>query len=208
MRKAPVFIANSEDGMHCVNAVFRMIAKELLNKDFTWEEIDLLTRAEGIKATWTFVGETEFAKMGLKVKNIEPIDYERLHKEGVNYLQETMSSDVFNYTIEKSNISSVLQYIPEFIKHVEHETRRATVDEIVSYLKEGKLIAAEVNSRILNNLAGHSLHFVLLYDFDGENIILHDPGLPPVEARKVSLADFDRCFNYPGANGEVTVFWK
>ncbi|HUO56115.1 MAG TPA: hypothetical protein VMU27_01630 [Candidatus Paceibacterota bacterium] len=208
MNEVPAFISNTADDMHCVNAVFRMIAIHLLNKDFTWEEIDTLTKAIPGKATWTFIGETEFVKMGLKVKNIEPIDYEELHKQGITYLKEIMGRYAYNYTENRSNLVSVIQYIPEFIERVEHETRRASVEEVIGYLREGKLVAAEVNSNLLNNKPGFNLHFVLLFDFDGEHIILHDPGLPPIESRKVTPTEFEACFNYEGANGEIAVFSK
>ncbi len=38
--KHPPFIKNSDDNMHCVNAVFRMVYKHFFDKDFTWENID------------------------------------------------------------------------------------------------------------------------------------------------------------------------
>lgn len=183
-----------------------MLFKHYFDKDFTWEEIDALAHAEPGKGSWSFPQETELAKLGLKVRNIEPIDYDRLYAEGMPYLLATVGKDTLDWYLTHSNIESVIQYIPEFQKYVEHETRRATIDEITENLKAGKLVAVEINSRILNKREGVSMHFVLLYDFDGENIILHDPGLPPLPGRKVSLADFEACWNYPGANGEVTIF--
>ena len=208
MNTIPSFVQNSEDDNHCVNAVFRMVAIELLGRDFTWEEIDKLTKAVPGKGTWTFIGEMEFAKLGLKIKNIEPVDYEKLFDLGAEYLTTIMGKDASDYYLKNSNIASVLKYVPEYLKYVDHESKRATVSEITNYLKEGKLIGAEVNSRILNHKDGFMLHFVLLYDFDGENIILHDPGLPPIKSRKVSLEEFNRCFNYKGANGGIIVFSK
>jgi len=206
MKKTVPFVQNSEDNMHCVNSVFRMVSQYFLGQDFTWEELDKLTKAVPGKATWTFIGEMEFAKMGLKVKNIEPVDYQKLYKEGIKYLASIVGKDTYDYYLKKSNLESVLRFIPEYLKRVEHETRRATAEEIIKLLKDGKLIGAEVNSRILNHKDGFSLHFVLLYDFDGKNIILHDPGLPPIKARKISLDEFDSCFNFNGANGGITVF--
>lgn len=208
MNKVPPFVPNSDDDIHCVNAVFRMISQHFFGRDYTWKEIDALTHAEPGKGTWTFIAETEFAKLGLNVKNIEPLDYRRLHQEGVAYLAEMVGEDTYEYMVQRTNIQSVLKYIPEFMERVCHETRRAETREIVEYVQQNKLVAAEVNARILNNQAGLSLHFVLLYDFDGENILLHDPGSPPVASRKVSVSDFEKAFAFEGANGEATLFWK
>ena len=208
MNKIPPFVSNSEDGMHCVNAVFRMIAQDLLGRDYSWEEIDALSHAEPPKGTWSFPLETTFTKMGVHVKNIEPVDYAKLYEGGLEYFKTIVGKDDFEWTATKSNLISVLHLIPEFIETVEHETRRATMAEIVQWLQEGKLIAAQINSSILNSKPGTSLHFVLLYDFDGENLHLHDPGLPPIESRKVPLQEFEKAFAYEGANGETTLFWK
>jgi len=100
----------------------------------------------------------------------------------------------------------VLSCIPEYLKTVKHETRRASLEEIIGFLKRGALVGAEVNSRILNQKEGFDLHFVLLYDFDGKNFIVHDPGFPPIKSRKVDIKEFNQCFNFEGANGEVVVF--
>jgi hypothetical protein len=206
MHKIPPFVANSADNMHCVNAVFRMVHQYYFNQDLSWEEIDKLTKAIPGKATWTFIGEMEFAKKGLEVTNIEPVNYQKLYAEGENYLTKVVGKDTAQYYLEKSNIVSVIKYIPEYLKTVKHETRRASIKEIIKYLEQKSLVGAEINSRILNNRVGFSLHFVLLYDFDGKNIILHDPGAPPIMARKVKINEFDKCFNFVGANGGITVF--
>ncbi len=171
MKKVPPFIQNSKDNTHCVNAVFRMVYKYYFNEDFTWEEIDALTKAVPGKSTWTLVGEMEFAKRGLKITNIELTDYEKLYQEKENYFKN-LKKEVADYHLQKSNILSVIKYIPEYLKDVRHETRRPAVPEIINLLKKGSLIGAEINAQILNNKPGFSLHFVLLYDFDGKNILL------------------------------------
>ncbi len=183
-----------------------MVHQYFFDSDLNWEEIDKLTKAIPGEATWTFVGEMEFAKKGLDVRNIEPVDYERLFKEGVAYLSEVVGKQNAEYYFNKSNIDSVIQYIPEYLKYVNHETRKSSLAEIIELLQQGYLIGAEVNSSILNKRDGFDLHFVLIYDADKEHIILHDPGLPPIESRKVSFREFDACFAYPGANQGITTF--
>lgn len=208
MSKQVPFVSNTEDNMHCVNAVFRMLYKHFFHQDISWEELDKLTKAIPGKATWTFIGEMELAKKGLYVLNIEPVDYEKLYKEGVKYLSKVVGPQNAQYYFEKSNIESAIPFIPEYLKYVNHETRRSSVEEIIQLLKKGFLIGVEINSKILNKEPGFSLHFVLLYNFDGENIILHDPGLPPKKGRKVSLEEFKKCFSYEGANQGITLFAK
>ena len=205
VKKIP-FVTNHPDNMHCVNAVFRMVHRYFFGKDLSWQMIDKLTHAISGKATWTFIGEMEFVKKGLDVINIEPVDYQKLYEKGPEYLKEAAGKQTAKYYLEKSNIASVLSCIPEYLKTVKHETRRASLEEIIGFLKRGALVGAEVNSRILNQKEGFDLHFVLLYDFDGKNFIVHDPGFPPIKSRKVDIKEFNQCFNFEGANGGVVVF--
>lgn len=206
MNKKIPFIANANDDMHCVPAVFRMLHKYYFEKDLTWNEVDSLLKVTPGKGTWTFVGLTEFAKKGLDIVNIEPLDYEQLYKENVGYLRKIFGKDTANYYISNSNIESVIKYIPEFLKTVKQEARKATIDDIVNYLKQDALIGVEINSTILNSQGGFSLHYVLIYEYDGEYIHLHDPGLPPIEGRKVTINEFRKAFAFDGANEGITIF--
>lgn len=205
MKTVP-FVANSGDDMHCVQAVFRMIHQHFFHTDLSWPEIDRIMHAIPGKGTWTFPGEAAFAKKGLKVRNIEPVDYERLHKEGISYLSSTVGRDTATWYGTQSNIGSVLRFISEYLSRVRHETRRASTDELIGFLREDALVAAEVNAAILNKTQNFSLHQVLLYDADENSFFVHDPGLPPGEARKVPFSEFELSFNFPGANGGITVF--
>lgn len=206
MNPIPPFVANSDDDMHCVNAVYRMVLKHFLHEDMSWEQIDAVTKTIPGKGVWTVLGDIELARRGVHVSNIEPVDYGLLYSEGPEYLKRVVGEQTAMYYLERTNIASVIPDIPDFLRLVHHETRRVTIQEILTLLKRGNLVGAEINSRILNQKSGFSLHFVLMYDFDGTHIHLHDPGLPPAPSRKVSVADFEKSFHYQGGNGGIEVF--
>ena len=208
MNKSVPFVPNTSDGMHYVPAVFKMIYKYYFNENLTWKEIDKMSKTVPRKGTWTFLPITALAKKGLKITHIEPLDYKKLHKHGVHYLRAVFGKKTADYYINRSNIGSVLQDIPEFINTVKQINRKATINDILKYLKEGVVISVEINSSILNKKPGFNLHYILVYDYDGQNIVFHDPGLPPIEGRKVTIKEFDKCFNYPGGNSTITVFKK
>ena len=206
MNAIPPFVANSDDDMHCVNAVFCMVLRHYTDKDMSWEEVDTVTKSIPGHGTWTICGDIELAKHGIHVTNIEPVDYATLHKEGETYLRRVFGEDTANYYLKRSNISSVIADIPEFLRTVHHETRRIQTDEIISMLSKGACIGATINSSILNRKSGFALHYILLYDFDGTYFYLHDPGLPPMPSRKITVQEFESSFIYPGGNGGVEIF--
>lgn len=208
MKKAPAFVPNSKDNMHCVNAVFRMVHRYYFGSDLSWREIDRITHAVRGKAIWTFVGETWLAKKRLSVSAIEQVDYKKLSAEGPAYLTKVVGKKNATYYLEKSNIASVIRYIPEYLKYVHTENRAATVEDIITFLKAGNLVGAEINPNILNHKKGFDLHLVLIYGFDRGHFLLHDPGLPPRPARRVPVAEFEKSFSYRGAGRGIDIFGK
>ena len=206
MNPIPPFVANNTDDAHCVNAVYRMLFLHYFHKNYTWRQIDRLTRSENGKGTWTVPGDIELAKRGLLVRNIEPVDYERLFSEGVTYLHRIFGKQTAEYYLTHSNIASVIKDIPLFLRLVRHETRKATAEEILSLLKGNNLIAATVNSSVLNEHPGFALHMILIYGFDGTCLHIHDPGLPPHASRQITIKQFEASFDYPGGNGGIEVF--
>lgn len=106
---------------------------------------------------------------------------------------------------KKSNLLEVKDDIPEFLKLVNHETRKATIKDIDNFLADGYLVGAEVNSHILNKKEGFSLHFVLVRSGNNRNYIINDPGLPPIENRVITKDEFILALN-GSSNGEVSAF--
>lgn len=150
--------------------------------------------------------EIELARRGVDVINIEPFDYVRYYREGVDYLNGNFNHDTVNYYLNKTNILNVKEDIPIFLKLVKHESRRGTIEDIDGFLDKGYLIGAEINSRILNKKPGFSLHYVLIVEKEKGSYIINDPGLPPLERRMVSKNEFIEALGRKGSNGEIAAF--
>lgn len=200
------FVANKKDNLHCVAACFRMLHKYYFGSDLSWEEMDRIGHFQSGKGMWTFPYELWLAKKGLQIRSIEQVDYKRLHKQPVKYLQTTFGKKNADYYINKSNLMTVLEQIPEYMRLVGHEVRSTTVGEIVKFVKEGYIVVCEVNSQILNKLPKFNLHMILMYEYQDDCLLIHDPGLPPISGRKLTLEEFNECFNYPGGNPGASVF--
>lgn len=208
MNPTPPFIANSDDDMHCVTAVYRMLYLHFFHEEYSWEQIEDLARATPGKGTWTFVADTALARRGIHVTNIEPVDYNALHMQGPTYLRSLYGDKMADYYLKRSNIADVIQYIPEFLKTVRHETRKSNTREVCKFVRQGKLVGVEVNSSILNKQKGFNLHFVLVYDCDKTHVTFHDPGLPAHPARKITIAAFKKCFEHAGGSCSAHTYEK
>lgn len=204
--KDVIFVSNTPDGMRCVPAVFKMLYKYFLNEDLSWVEIDKLMNVIPKKGVWTFTALTDLAKRGVKIKHIEPVDYQKLHDQGVDYLYEVVGKETADYYVNKSNIASVIPYIPEFMKQVKVDVRKADIEEVVSALRENKLVSMEIDACRLNDTEGFSLHYVLVFGLEGEDVILHDPGLPAMESRKVKIEKLNKAFSFKGAGQSINIY--
>jgi hypothetical protein len=208
MKNIPPFVANTADGMHCVPAVFRMLHQYYFKKDMKWNEVNAMMKVIDGKGAWTFPALTYFAKKGVELKNFEPVDYQKIFDNAKDYFPTIVGAQTAEYYLKKSNILSLLPDIPEFLETVDSQMRTSDTKEVLSWLKKDYFVLVELNSRILNKKQGFALHLVLIYDCDDKFIYLHDPGLPPIEARKVTIPDFKKAYEYAGANTAITVFKK
>ncbi len=205
MKHVP-FASNTPDGMRCVPAVYKMLYKYFLDEDLSWEDLDKLMKVIPRKGVWTFTALTDLAKRGVKIRHIEPVDYEKLHDQGVDYLYEVVGKETADYYVNKSNIASIIPEIPEFLKFVKTEIRKADIKEVIQALKENKLVSMEIDACRLNNTKGFSLHYVLVFGLDGNEVILHDPGLPALESRKVNIEELNHAFNFKGAGQSINIY--
>lgn len=192
------FYSNTPDDTHCLQAGIRSVLKYFEpQEEFTWEELDQATAKVKGLWTWPMAGLIWLHKRGYDIRNVEEFDYGRFIKEGKLYINEKYGEEVANAQEKNSDIPQEQRFSKEFIKLIKYENREATLEEILHYLKEGYLVGVNVNYRSLRNRTGYAGHFVLIKGVKGEKLILHDPGLPPIENMEVSLKQFDKGWAYP-----------
>ncbi len=191
MKKIP-FYPNHKDGMYCVLAVYRSLYDYFFDEKLSFKQLEKKSRAEKNKGVWHLLLDSDLASRGVDIVNIETIDYQKLFEEKGEYLKKLYDHQTAEYYLTQTNITKLFDVIPQYLKSVHHITKLATIDDIDSLLSKGYIIGAEVNSRILNNKPGFSLHYVLIQKGDQNSYIMHDPGLPPIENRKVSREDIEK----------------
>jgi 23S rRNA pseudouridine1911/1915/1917 synthase len=184
MSRVP-FYANDDSDMRCMVAVYRSIFSYFLRKKLSWQEADEFVGFRDGHAAWTVLALTKMARMGFDIRMIEPFNYRTYTRRGRTYLKETYPDEQLDWLLAHSNILDIKPYIPEFLKTVRWENRRATLEDIDTMLAEKRLVFVALNGRKLNGREGYSNHAVLITGRSDDSYILHDPGLPPKPDRRV-----------------------
>lgn len=203
------FFPNTSDDTHCVQACFRMVLKYFLPaREFSWEELDHLTQKQEGKGTWWFPALKIFNDLGISSKLIGSFDYQRFYEEGDVYLKSIMSEEQLNYYANKSNLFSVKDQIPEFIKNAAYEKRQATLKDIDELLEQVCLVGIELDACVLSKNSGFSPHMVLVFGKIKTEYFLHDPGLPPMPNRKVTVTDLESAWGEGGKEKRSLVAFR
>ncbi len=192
------FVPNSSDNLHCLQAVYRMIANcSLPNLDITSEEWDEITGFENGKGTWASAGLLWFSEQGFKVEHWSLFDYPKFVRKGGDYLIEVSGSEVGQWQIEHTNMPLEQKRAEQLLKRVDVHQQEPTIPLIKEFLDNSYLIHALVNSHKLNGKSGYFGHAVVVKGYDDNGFIMHDPGLPPLPDRRVTFKDFESAWAYP-----------
>jgi hypothetical protein len=205
-KKQIPFFSNTKDATHCVQAAFRSMLKYFLpDREFSWAELDELSKKEEGKGTWWFPLLLEIQKFGLEIIDVSPFDLGRYYEEGEEYLIATQPPEVVGFMLHKSNLTKVKQYIPKFLEAVDFQNRTATLEELKKLVSSGWLVGVDLNSRTLNKKEGYSSHMVTVFGCKDGYVIFHDPGLPPCPRRVVSEKLFLQAWEYTGKENKSLV---
>ncbi len=192
------FYANPDE-THCVQATLKMVLKYFLDKDFSFEELDALSRKSPGKGTWLFPALINIEKMGVQIKNIEPFDYQKYFEQGDAYVTNAYPPLQARYYIEESNLSDVKDAIPLFLKTIRSEMREASMRDIEKLLEEEWLVTCEVNANCLQEEKGFEGHMVLVVGFDDKNFYLNDSD-ESRNRKEVPKEKFEKCWSDSGFN--------
>jgi len=60
----------------------------------------------------------------------------------------------------------------------------------------------------LNKRNGYTGHFVVIKGYDGNLLTIHDPGLPPMENRRIDFQTFENSWAYPNDDAKNIIALK
>lgn len=189
MQTSIPFYSNTKDNTHCFQAVYRMILKHFFpKKNFTWKELDTLSGKKKGKWTWQTTMLINMKKMGFDIVSFDTFDFHSFIKKGAPFLIEVFGEEIGNQQIINSDVEYERSQFKKVKGRITVKKKPATLQDIRTYLSKGHLIECQVNACALNKEVGYSGHSVMIYDFDKKYFYLHDPGLRPMPARKVTYA--------------------
>jgi hypothetical protein len=197
------FIANSEDDLHCLQAAFMMILKYFeSDTEIDWDDWSEMTGFEIGKGTYATAGVLWFLDNGFDVKEISLFDCKKFIETGGDYLIETSGKDVGEWQIVHSNIPLEQERMKKLLSSGAYDQREPTIDDIKQFLDKGYLLRVLVNSIKLNGKYGYFGHAVVVFGYENEYLLVHDPGSPPMPNRKVSFDDFEAAWADPSKDNK------
>jgi len=189
-----------------------MILKHFLpGRDFSMEDTEGLTGKRPGMATWPQQTLLSMRQLGFDVAMAEAFDVQAFIDEGGEYLRRAFGDQLADWQIANSDIpyeQGLYQQLQT--SDVTLENRVPEFGDMKAYLDAGHLITCTVNSRKLNKKPGYAGHAVLVYDLDDQHVTFHDPGLPPLAGRRLTLNDFEAAWAYPNeqAKGFIAMKYK
>lgn len=159
--------------------------------------IELSDVVEG-KATWPSRLLIELDKLGLEVHMIEGFDAHDFIDRGEKYLYDAFGTETADWQVAHSDIEKERRDYKELMaSDVDVKNAIPTMNDITRYLNDGYMVRCTVNSRKLTGKVGYVGHSVLVLSVSDDEVILHNPGLPPVPHQHVSMDTFEPAWADP-----------
>ncbi len=207
-RKIP-FYSNTPDDTHCFQAAIKSVLKYFLpEKEFSFKKLEKMSAKKEGLWTWATAMMINLHKMGFDLVDIDTFNIQKFIKNGGEYLIEKYGKEVGNAQIEHSDINQEKRLFRKYLPLHIHKTTLPSVSDIKKLVDHGYLVVCLVNSYALNAEKRYAGHFVVIFDYDANNLYMHDPGLPPRPNRKVNFKQFLKAWEYPDKKARNLTAYK
>lgn len=183
-----------------------ILSKLLPERQFSMADLIKLSDVVDGNATWPSRLLIELDQLGLEIHMIEGFDAQRFIDEGEHYLKDAFGEETAAWQIQHSDIEKERRDYRELLaSDVEVVNRVPTLDDIKKYLADGYMVKAVVNSKKLAGKDGYVGHAVLVLAIQGNEVVLHNPGLPPIPNQRVSIDVFEAAWSSPNEEAREIV---
>ncbi len=189
--KIVTFFPNKEDNIHCLqSSVKSLLSFYFPDKIFTDELIEEKTLYSG---GWSWLVPTVvwLNELGLEVSFFSRLNYEELSNRGEEYLRELKGDILYNHEHQNGaylNFASIQESSKTMIELGLWNNQNLSVAELSSSLEASNTLAiSKTVYEWMDGRQGLTGHFVLvLKQYKPGEWLVHDPGLPQKENRKVN----------------------
>lgn len=167
------------------------------DKEYSWEELDKITaKVKGLN-TWPIATMLWLQENGFDVVDMEVFDWKQFAHRGRDYLIEFYGKKDAEQEEKKSNIDQEIKLAKELVKKINAIKESPSIRDLKKFLEDGFLPLCNIDLTKLNQKKGAFVgHTVVIKGFNNKKLIIHDPGLQPLESRIVSNGQFENSWAY------------
>ena len=185
------FVSNTPDNTHCLQVAYMSIAKYFdPNFSISMDDWAIITGYEKGLGTWANAGLVWFDEHGYEVKHYEAFDFKEFIRNPEEYMIKIHGQEAGSWGYEHTNVPKEIERMKKLLTTDIAENREPTIEDIKNGLNEGYLPRVTINAYSLDNEIGYEGHAVVIIGYDDDFLILHDPGLPALANRKISIDTF------------------
>lgn len=200
--KQPKFVANTADGLHCLQACYIMTIDALLERTPSMAEAEIVSGFQSGLPTWQFRLLTSLADQGLWCVDAEPFETSDFLSDPVAAIHKQVGdSDVaeeiislMDVELEVKNLRACIER-PSEIAFMNVVPKLSDVQQVV---QSGGVALCNLNAKALHGEEGYEGHMIVVDQVvAGESLRIEDPGPPPKGNSVVSIERFLSAWHYP-----------
>ncbi|MBD3354415.1 hypothetical protein GF361_00340 [Candidatus Woesearchaeota archaeon] len=201
------FYKNDKDGNQCMQVAMKIVLKHFLDKDYSLEELDKLTKRKKEKWTWTSQVVSVLYDLGLDVRYYSSVDLKDM-LEGEGYVRKTMGKEA-DRILKFMDVPVVLDSIKKLLEYDIFEKKKLKFKEIEDLIEKGAVPMMLIDYSKLSGKKGYNGHFVVVTGFDSSNTYYHESGPKDPEAnKKINKKKFIDAWNSKGTDNDVVIVFS
>jgi hypothetical protein len=197
------FVPNEADELHCFQACWIMATEHLSREKVTMPEAEKVTSFIEGRPTWQYSGIMGWVKRGFYVRVIESLDTSSFVKDPVESLKQYVGDDAtVEAIVEVSDFELEARMAKECLEShsVLFDRKTPDLQDISSYCNGSDVVMANVNYWTLLGEDKYAGHYVIIEDVLDNEVLLQNPGPPPIEDQIVTKEKFISAWHYPNSN--------
>jgi len=157
-----------------------------------WAE---LTGYEEGLGTWANAGLVWFKEHGYEVVHYELFDFRTFIERPKEYMIEVHGEKSGLWGIEHTNIEAEIPRMKKLLEAGITEMKQPTMDDVRSFIDQGYLVRVTVNAGKFSTDDYYAGHAVVVTAYSDTHVQFHDPGLPAVPNREVTIDQFEAAWS-------------